>query len=178
MARRIVGIIGIVLLAFVVTSCTVRRYVQEKTRVDQKMVGNEGCFQGECEAIDRSDMRKTRKTYVLEITKNPKNAGIQENVSEDFYSEGYVEDADDSSVDIESESVVIYDAEESEEPAVEVEIVYVDYTIEEGDTLQKISKKFYDTYKRWYEIYEVNKDVLPNADRIKPGKVIKIPQAK
>ncbi|MDP8265024.1 MAG: LysM peptidoglycan-binding domain-containing protein [Candidatus Aceula lacicola] len=176
MARRIIGIIGVVLLAFVVTSCTVKRYVQEKSRVDQEMVGNEGCFQGECELIDRSGIRKTRKTYVLEIIKNPKNAGIQEDVPEDFYSEGYVEDAGDAVV--ESEDVVIYDAEESSEPAVEVEIVYVDYTIAEGDTLQKISKKFYDTYKRWYEIYEVNKDVLPNADRLKPGKVIKIPQIK
>ena len=64
----------------------------------------------------------------------------------------------------------IINEEASSEPT------FVEYKIEEGDTLQKISKKFYDTYRRWNEIYEANKDVLSSPDRIKPGKVIRIPQ--
>ncbi|MDD3374802.1 MAG: LysM peptidoglycan-binding domain-containing protein [Candidatus Omnitrophica bacterium] len=178
MARKMIGIIGVILLAFVATSCTVRSYVQERNRVDQEMPGNAGCLQGSCQPVDRSNIRKTRKTYVLEFTKNPKNVETQDNMSEDIYSETYVEDDSDSytkSSYKKSESVVIYN---NEEPVAKEETVYVDYVVQEGDTLQKISKKSYDTYKRWYEIYEINKDVLPNPDRIKPGKVIKIPQPK
>ena len=41
--------------------------------------------------------------------------------------------------------------------------------------VQKISKKFYDSYSAWPQIYEINKDVIGNPDRIKPGIVIQIP---
>ncbi len=176
MARKVIGIIGIVFLAFATASCSVRSYVQDKSRVDQEMRGNAGCLQGSCESVDRSDVKKTRKTYVLEFTKNPKNAGIQEGDTNEFYSKECDNvNSSDGSLD-KQKSVVIYDAQQ--EMIQEPEVVYVDYEIQEGDTLQKISKKFYDTYKRWYEIYEINKDMLPNPDRIKPGKVIKVPQSK
>ena len=49
------------------------------------------------------------------------------------------------------------------------------YTVIKGDTLQKISKKFYGTTKRWMEIYNVNKNVLKSPDAIHPGQVINIP---
>ncbi|MBI5023504.1 MAG: LysM peptidoglycan-binding domain-containing protein [Candidatus Omnitrophica bacterium] len=51
----------------------------------------------------------------------------------------------------------------------------IQYTAEKDDTLQKISKKFYDSYSKWTRIYEANKSVIPNPDRIKPGTVLQIP---
>ena len=51
----------------------------------------------------------------------------------------------------------------------------VDYEVQKGDTLQKISKKFYDTYRKWPQILEANKDVVKNPNRIKPGMVLQIP---
>ena len=53
---------------------------------------------------------------------------------------------------------------------------YTDYTVEKDDTLQKISKKFYNSYSKWPKIYEANKELIPNPDHIKPGIVIRIPQ--
>ena len=50
------------------------------------------------------------------------------------------------------------------------------YTIQEDDTLQKISKKFYDAYSKWPKIYEANKDKLKSPEFIKPGITIRIPQ--
>jgi nucleoid-associated protein YgaU len=50
-----------------------------------------------------------------------------------------------------------------------------EYVVQKGDTLQKISMKFYDTHNKWNRIYEANKDILPNPNRIKPGVTIRIP---
>ncbi|MBN1869684.1 MAG: LysM peptidoglycan-binding domain-containing protein [Candidatus Omnitrophica bacterium] len=50
-----------------------------------------------------------------------------------------------------------------------------EYTVQKGDTLQKISKKFYDSYSKWPKIYEANKSVISDPDKIKPGIVLQIP---
>jgi nucleoid-associated protein YgaU len=52
---------------------------------------------------------------------------------------------------------------------------FQEYTVEKGDTLQKISKKFYDSYSKWPGIYEANKDVIADPNNIKPGIVLQIP---
>ena len=49
------------------------------------------------------------------------------------------------------------------------------YTVQKGDTLQKISKKFYGTTQNWYKIYKANKEVLKSPDRIQPGQMLRIP---
>jgi nucleoid-associated protein YgaU len=54
----------------------------------------------------------------------------------------------------------------------------IEYTVEEGDTLQKISKKFYGAARKWPEIYEANKGALKDASKIYPGQVIIIPELK
>lgn len=49
------------------------------------------------------------------------------------------------------------------------------YTVQKGDTLQKISKKFYGTTQNWYKIYKANKGVLKNPDSLQPGQTLTIP---
>ena len=49
------------------------------------------------------------------------------------------------------------------------------YTIEHGDTLSSISKRFYGKAKFWSQIFDANRDVIDNADRIFPGQVINLP---
>jgi len=66
-----------------------------------------------------------------------------------------------------------------EEPQVqEVPQEYEQYTVQKNDTLQKISRKFYGTTKKWYKIYKANRDVIKNPDKVYPGLKIKIPVAK
>jgi nucleoid-associated protein YgaU len=50
------------------------------------------------------------------------------------------------------------------------------YTIEKGDTLSAISKRFYGKAKFWSKIFEANRDVIDNPDKIFPGQTIKLPQ--
>jgi nucleoid-associated protein YgaU len=49
------------------------------------------------------------------------------------------------------------------------------YTIEKGDTLSAISKRFYGKAKYWHQIYEANRDTIEDPDRIFPGQTIKLP---
>lgn len=49
------------------------------------------------------------------------------------------------------------------------------YTIESGDTLGKIAKKFYGNPMKYTEIFEANKPMLKNPDSIYPGQVLRIP---
>jgi len=64
-------------------------------------------------------------------------------------------------------------AEVDEQPQRSDEVTY--YTIQEGDVLTKISQKFYGTTTKWREIQQANLDVIPDADRLKPGTEIVIP---
>ena len=49
------------------------------------------------------------------------------------------------------------------------------YTVEEGDTLMRISARFYGTNRKWREIREVNKAIISSDGRVKTGQVIKLP---
>jgi LysM repeat protein len=49
------------------------------------------------------------------------------------------------------------------------------YTVQAGDTLSKISKKYLDNPNRYNDIFNLNKDILSNPDLIKPGQRLKIP---
>lgn len=49
------------------------------------------------------------------------------------------------------------------------------YTIEKGDTLSAISKRFYGKAKFWRQIFEANRDAIEDPDRIFPGQTIKLP---
>jgi nucleoid-associated protein YgaU len=50
------------------------------------------------------------------------------------------------------------------------------YTVKPGDTLSKIAKELLGDATAYPEIFEANRDQLTDADKIKPGQVLKIPQ--
>lgn len=49
------------------------------------------------------------------------------------------------------------------------------YTVQPGDTLSKISIKFYGSSRRYMEIYDANTDVLSSPTNVKVGQVLRIP---
>lgn len=66
------------------------------------------------------------------------------------------------------------------EPAlmpVNTQTVTPTYTVVKGDTLSKIAKEIYGKASLWRMIYEANRDVVKNPDRIQIGWVLKIPPA-
>jgi len=50
------------------------------------------------------------------------------------------------------------------------------YVVQSGDSLSKISKKFYGDANSWKRIFEANKDTIKNPDLIQPGWKLRIPE--
>ena len=49
------------------------------------------------------------------------------------------------------------------------------YTVEKGDTLSGIAKKMYGNANKYPQIFEANKPMLKDPDKIYPGQVLRIP---
>lgn len=49
------------------------------------------------------------------------------------------------------------------------------YVIEKGDTLSHIAKRYYGKASRWPDLFEANREVIQDPDRIFPGQKIRIP---
>ena len=49
------------------------------------------------------------------------------------------------------------------------------HTVESGDTLSKIAKKFYGNAMKYPVIFEANKPMLKDPDKIYPGQMLRIP---
>jgi len=73
---------------------------------------------------------------------------------------------------IEGISKVDADALETEEPAVIDDIFY---EIQKGDTLWRIAEIYYKDGRRYTEIFEANREVIKDPDKIYPGQMIRIP---
>ena len=50
------------------------------------------------------------------------------------------------------------------------------YTVQKGDNLSKIAERYYGR-QDWKRIYDANRDLLDDPDRISPGQVLTIPAA-
>ena len=59
------------------------------------------------------------------------------------------------------------------EPAPEAQF----YTVQSGDSLSKIAKEYYGNAMKYPVIFEANKPMLTDPDKIYPGQVLRIPPA-
>ena len=161
----------ILMLALALSGCVVRSYPLTKDRIDQDLTaGNRGYLQGRPPSIEAKDRPTTRTTQVVEIELKPfirfekgpkaKAAEARPVIEESqelqaMGNRGYITQSD--------------IPETAETPDI------VKYKVAKGDTLQKISQKFYGTTKKWNKIYEANRDVLSGPNKIYPGQVINVP---
>jgi nucleoid-associated protein YgaU len=157
----------LLIMVLFVAGCSVKTYTIEKKRVDTGISGNQGFISGTPKPEEKeSNLKDTRTISVMEFDfgpKSPKGESVQE---EEYVEEEYVTER----VYVEEEVIEVIE----EEPAVR-QVEYEYYTVQKNDTLQKISQKFYGTTKKWYKLYEENKDTLKGPDKIYPGMKIRIP---
>jgi LysM repeat protein len=158
---------------FLLSGCVVRSYPLTRDRVDQDVnSGNRGYVKGAAASDAKvADKRTTRTTQVVEIEmhspikfeKMPKAKPAEKTQDEEIWgNRGYITKSQASG--------------QEESMAVSVTIPSIEkYTVQKNDTLQKISKKFYGTTKKWLSIYEANQDVLKGPNNIYPGQVLNIP---
>lgn len=161
-------------------------YVMTTNRVDiENKSGNAGYVGGKGQYQEPA--RKTRKVYVLELTKAIPEGEVKK-VEQEVKSAPQQEVAQApvavaEQPQAETPRIVIPKIEdepvaESAAPVSTPEVgpsVDQTYTVLKDDTLQKIAKKFYGSYGKWIKIYEANKEKLKNPNVVRPGTVITIP---
>ena len=157
-----------------------RTYVMTKDRVGlEQGSGNGGCFMGKCPPAP-APAKTTRKVYVLEITKPVPESEVQK--IEQNAVNAITETAP-SSV----ENTVPAESTPAAQPQEVAPVTAAQnggnlraqtYTVQKDDTLQKISKKLFGTYGKWYKIYKANKSKIKNPNILRPGTVLTIPSIK
>ena len=134
---------------FILSGCVVRTYPVTKDRIDQDLTtGNRGYLKGQAPSGEVKERKTTRTTQVVEIElsspikfekapkiKSQEAPAIQK--TEVVGNRGYI-----------TQSITPEIAEAPAAPAPSLE----KYTVQKNDTLQKISKKFYGTTKKWMKI--------------------------
>ena len=205
MPKYLTGGLACLLSSFLLIGCSTvskdikfRAYNQDKKRVDQVVdevaVGN---WQNAPTAVP-VQTKETRKVYFLEFSKEPPTAPnlryLDEEVNINELDRESTPDSSpiDAQVQAPTQSntsvrrsakrqidIPTFEDDEYYYDEKDVEVSssgkFVDYTIQKGDTLQKISKKFYNSYSKWNRIYEANKATLKSPDIVSPGMKIKIP---
>ncbi len=201
---RLYRFVGLVLV-LALSGCVIRVYKKEMPRKDIVVEGNQGYLVGRPERQGYTVEKKTRTILVTEVELvNPKKleveytgeqkaeemeSGQEETKEEGNY--GYIyrrEDLGESPAGV-SEEVLSegvdgsgnlepnpVEANEMESESLqEPEEKYIIYKVQKGDTLQKISYKFYHKYSLWPKIFEANKDRLEHPDSIYVGQELRIP---
>jgi nucleoid-associated protein YgaU len=157
-------------VVFLLSGCVVRTYPLVRDRVDQDLAGNRGYLKGQAPAAESAERKTTRTTQVLEVElhsplkfdKASKKTAAPVKTEETVAGEGnrgFITESVSPEV-AEPETLVINTEK---------------YTVQRGDTLQKISMKYYGTTKNWNKIFEANKDKLKAPNRVYPGQVLNIP---
>lgn len=165
----------------------VRTYTVEQPRKDTDIKGNQGFLSGTPKVVPKeSRLGPTRKISVVEIEVGSRKKQmaaykIRAKVDQE-------EAADQAGL---TPQLVVAKETIIEEIYIDEEVFnqelkegasgttgkedYEEYVIQKNDTLQKISHKFYGTTKKWKSIYEANKKVIKNPDKIRSGTKIRIP---
>jgi nucleoid-associated protein YgaU len=169
------------------TGCVqTRAYLQDRERVDQEVPG-----------IEEVRPAKTRKVVVVEVTHKEKPAPEAVVTTETKTKEA----TDQSQVVTESRETVVVHQDNFTFPKMTTQTLTqpeavpatatasaavpatigqgvelpTHYTVQKDDTLQKIAKKFYNSYSKWPKIYDANKDKIKDPNFLKPGKILVIP---
>lgn len=164
--KKLFVFVMLAVLAVSLTGCAVQTKLVTRERVDQDISsasGNRGYLMGTAPAAGE---RKTTRDYFevqVEVPSIEKENRVPKKTAEP------------------SAPVTNFETSaggpEMEEIEVEVREEFTDYKVQKGDTLQKISMKFYGTTKKWNRLFNANKNILTSPDKLRPGMTLRIPVA-
>jgi len=175
----------------------VRTSTSRQPRVDQEVSGNRGVVFGQPTSPAKEPTFTDRKVYKIEVEipsagkkgepQAPKKGSALQAPKEDKVlrgNRGYIvggppreviqetpETFVDEETPVEKSPVVKIKEKISQiiEPEPKETTKIRTYAVRKGDTLQKISRKFYGTTKKWPLLYKTNRDKLKSADKLHPG---------
>jgi len=186
-----------IILLFVVIVCisgcvTARKVTRD--RVDQDLSGNQGYLQGKSSAPGQKD-RPTTREYIDVQVEFPTWGEVKSRYTtvdmssqaqkEAVGNQGYVSKKGGMEEDLppvrkKPPKPVVKSALQAapkigEDVAVVAPAVATTYTVLTGDTLGKISRRFYGMASKWPAIYEANADKIKDPNRLRVGTVLTIP---
>ena len=177
--RQVVSMVTMSAVVLSMTGCArMTTRIVEKPRVDQEIRGNRGYLTGSAPAAGR---RKTTRKMIQTDIELPTGEELNpwrkpQKPAQLAQAAPAPTPAPISQSWQEPEETNISPIQESiERPAPEAPSAT--YTVQKGDTLEKISKRFYGSTKKWRRIYNANRGVLKSPDRIRPGQKLTIPSA-
>lgn len=191
-------IAGLIICVFLLSGCLVRTYTVRKPRQYTEVSGNQGYLSGEPSGepqAKESHLTDTRPVTIFEVETGPHQTADKASTAPAKRASGAVPTYRlRESLDVEQDaghvelSEIDIDAEIAQDEGVveRIELGNLDepaqdyqvYTVQKNDTLQRISQKFYGTTRKWQIIYEENKSVIKNPDKVYPGMKIQIPVLK
>lgn len=166
--KRLFVFLAVAIFVVTLAGCSVNTKLIERERVDQETSGNRGYLKGT--PPPAGERKATKKYYevqvefpsVTEENRVPKKAPQEEPAPAPAVNYG-------ASVQEQEAKATAVETQEKEE--------FTNYTVQKGDTLQKISTKFFGTTKKWKKIFNANQDILKSPDKVRPGMTLKIPKA-
>lgn len=169
--KRLFAFLAFAAFVAALAGCSVNTKLIERDRVDQEVTGNKGYLQGIAPA--QGERKTTRKYYEVQV--EFPSVTEESRVSKKAAQEE--ETVHEPAANYESSIKEPVMKKETRIQAVEIkeEESFTDYTVQSGDTLQKISMKLFGTTKKWKKIFNANQDVLRTPDKVRPGMVLKIP---
>lgn len=174
--------LSLIVLVLFAAGCGVQAqtYVMTKERADIAPSGNAGSLMGKNEY--QEPQKKTRKVYILEVSKPVAETEVKKIKQEIVSSKQEVRTEEAPVGDVnELLGDDLKNSESTESASAPVAAVAegpketLTYTVLKDDTLQKIAKKFYNSYGKWIKIYEANKEKIKNPNFVRPGTVLTIP---
>ena len=168
--KKLLVFLALAVTVSVLAGCSVTTKMVTRERVDQDLsssAGNQGYLQGTPPPVGE---RKPTKTYIEVQVEAP---AIEK---ENRVPQKVVEAPASAPV-----PATNFETMPSEQPAIEKSGTteeLIDYKVQKGETLQKISMKLYGTTRKWKKLFDLNKDLLKSPDKIRPGMTIKVPKSK
>lgn len=161
---------AVLIAVFMLSGCVVRSYPLTKDRVDQDLTaGNRGYLIGQSSGAAQAKERKAART--VQVVEVEIGSPIRfEKSKKKVYQESGAYKAEEAPIAGNRGYIM-----QSESTGINAPAASEKYTVQKNDTLQKISKKFYGTTKKWTKIYDANKDVLKGPNKVYPGQVLNIP---
>jgi LysM repeat protein len=193
-----------ILAMFVAVSGCIKTGTKEIVMPDQELKGNRGFIRGTPPAVEESRAPKKKKILDIEVELPPLFEKTPPRYTEDkeiWGNAGYIYTGGEEKMryiyvptkirkpvpakkEVQKEELpeekVIPEQEEStlEEkpvPGCGVEPKYIEYKVGKGESLWTIAKKVYGDPTKWTVIYENNRDILSDPEKLRPGMVLKIP---
>lgn len=193
-----------ILAMCVVVSGCIKTGTKEIVMPDQELKGNRGFITGTPPAVEQPQVPKKKKILDIEVELPPVFEKTPPRYTEDkeiWGNAGYIYTGGEEKMkyiyvptkirkpapakkEVQKEELPEKDVTLEEEksppeekllPGCRVEPEYIEYKVEEGESLWTIAKKVYGDPTKWTVIYETNKDILSDPEQLRPGMVLKIP---